>query len=291
MFNISICNSEQLPNNTSYAQRPSQTARSLWGSGVSHRGATVVIPQNPPSPDAGREVSDAGVVEVERWNLRSGRGTVGQNGLGLCQPLRIILKKTQLKKKQTKSKKKAIGKSKCKTRSPNKCKKKQLEKAKRKQTKKHMQKKSNWKKQKKAKTKQTKSKTMFFLFFCFYFAFFFGKKSKKKQTKSKNKANKKQQTSNLFFAFSVAFFLLFVFAFFLLFSEVRFPGVHFWFAYLLLYFCIFFKRLIYRIKLDPADTSLGHKGELVKFHKFLSPWWMFIHAILCHIHININIYS
>ena len=164
----------------------------------------------------------------------------------LCSPLRFILKNLNLKKKEReKQKKKAIGKSTCKTRSPNKCKKKQLENAKKKQTKKQMQKKSNWKKQKKSKQK---AKTWFSFFLHFF--------RKTMQKKSKNKAKKKQQKSNLFFAFSVAFFLRFVFAFFLLFSEVRFPGVHFWFAYLLLYFCIFFKRLIYRIKLDPDRITI-----------------------------------
>ena len=168
----------------------------------------------------------------------------------LCSPLRFILKNLNLKtKEREKQKKKAIGKSTCKTRSPNKCKKKQLENAKKKQTKKQMQKKSNWKKQKKkAKKSKQKAKTWFSFFLHFF--------RKTMQKKSKNKAKKKQQKSNLFFAFSVAFFLLFVFAFFLLFSEVRFPGVHFWFAYLLLYFCIFFKRLIYRIKLDPDRITI-----------------------------------
>ena len=122
-----------------------------------------------------------------------------------------------------------------------------------------MQKKSNWKKQKKKKQKQSKQKAKpcFSCFFAFILLFFRKKKQKKankKQKKSKKKATNKQLVlcifRCIFFAFRICFFLLF--------SEVRFPGVHFWFAYLLLYFCIFFKRLIYRIKPDPADTIIYH---------------------------------
>ena len=123
--------------------------------------------------------------------------------------------------------KKAIGK----------CKKK-------KQTKKQMQKKAIGKSKKKANKKQKHG----FPFFCI----FFGKQCKKK-AKIKQKQSNKKATCSLHF---LLLFLLFVFAFFLLFSEVRFPGVHFWFAYLLLYFCIFFKRLIYRIKLDPDRITI-----------------------------------
>ena len=114
------------------------------------------------------------------------------------------------------------------------------------------------------------------------------KTAKQMQKKSKKEAEKKQKKSKWFFAFSVAFVLLFVFACFSLFPKVWFPAVHFWIAFLFALFLHFFKRLIFRIKLDlesgdhkfiiselqTQDRSL-HFSQVIRYFQFLSSCWCF----------------
>ena len=115
----------------------------------------------------------------------------------------------------------------------------QLEKAK---NKKNIQKETTRKEQKHIKKQ---------LFLLFLFASFFWKNAKTRQKKDKNKATTqaKKTKCSLYFPLRSAF-VLFVFAFFCVFSKVWFPGV-----VLVCFLLLFFKRVIYRIKLDPVDTT------------------------------------
>ena len=131
--------------------------------------------------------------------------------------------------------KERIGKSKFKTRSPNACNKMQLEKAKNKKTIK--------------KKPQEKSKNAFVLAF---FVRFFGSEKMQKHARKKIRTKQQQKKKNkLFFVFSVAFcFCTFRICLFLFYSKVWFPGV-----VLVCFLLLFFKRVIYRIKLDRVDTT------------------------------------
>ena len=88
---------------------------------------------------------------------------------------------------------------------------------------------------------------------------FFSEKVQTHAGKNIRIKQKQKQHNKLFFVFSVAFciFVLFVFVFF---SKVWFPRV-----FLVCFLLFFFKRVIYRMKLDPVDTtkyvSIRHRRQ------------------------------